>query len=351
MREVSDIYREMRNAFASRAGFVPGDTCDAAVRLYALAAQVQALEMQAEWVLDQAFPQTAEGKHLDAHAEMRALSRRAGTAATGSIIFSAREAAAEDRTIPRGTVCMTADGLRFATTEGAILPAGETETEAPAQALTVGEAGNVAAGAIVKLAQMPAGVDACENVMPFSGGAEEESDESLRARILESYARLPNGANAAFYEQEALKDPDVVAAKAVSRAHGIGTVDVIVATHAGVPEQAVLDRIAADLQEKREIAVDVQVLAPQTESVNVSAKIAVRDGYDFAAVKTAVEAAVRAFFGGALLEKGVPAAQLGALIFGVEGVANCHLLSPTTDLAAEEKQLPVLGTLTVTQIE
>ena len=75
MRTIEEIYEALRAAFAERAGFMPADTCDLSVRLYALAAQLQALEIQADWVLDQSFPQTAQGVYLDRHAAMRGISR------------------------------------------------------------------------------------------------------------------------------------------------------------------------------------------------------------------------------------------------------------------------------------
>ena len=63
----------MRDTFAQEAGFVPSDGCDAMVRLYALSAQVQSLLAQADWVLDQSFPQTAQGEYLDYHAQTRGM--------------------------------------------------------------------------------------------------------------------------------------------------------------------------------------------------------------------------------------------------------------------------------------
>ena len=71
MKEWTEIYEQMRGTFAQRAGFVPSEGCDSAVRLYALAAELQSLLMQADWVLDQSFPQTAQGTYLDYHAETR----------------------------------------------------------------------------------------------------------------------------------------------------------------------------------------------------------------------------------------------------------------------------------------
>ena len=59
MEELNAIYERMRTIFSEEAGFVPNDGCDAMVRLYALASEVQALLAQADWVLNQNFPQTA----------------------------------------------------------------------------------------------------------------------------------------------------------------------------------------------------------------------------------------------------------------------------------------------------
>lgn len=60
MEELKAIYERMRAAFAAETGYTPNDGCDIMVRLYALAAEVQALLAQADWVLDQSFPQTAQ---------------------------------------------------------------------------------------------------------------------------------------------------------------------------------------------------------------------------------------------------------------------------------------------------
>ena len=81
MEELNAIYERMRAIFAEEAGFVPNDGCDAMVRLYALASEVQSLLAQADWVLDQSFPQTAVGQSADdlAPGEVRIRAAAAGT--------------------------------------------------------------------------------------------------------------------------------------------------------------------------------------------------------------------------------------------------------------------------------
>ena len=95
----------------------------------------------------------------------------------------------------------------------------------------------------------------------------------------------------------------------------------------------------------------MKVLASAAATVNVAAAVKPEAERSFAEVKTAVEEAVRQHFTGALLGKGVLLAELGSLIYQVEGGANCRLTAPTTDLAAAATVLPVLGTVTITEME
>ena len=350
MKEWTEIYEQMRGTFAQRAGFVPSEGCDSAVRLYALAAELQSLLMQADWVLDQSFPQTAQGMYLDYHAETRGITRAAAEKAAGVIRFAAADKVTAACPIEKGTVCMTAEGVRFETTEDAAIAVGSQWADVPAQAVEAGAGGNVIAGTVTLLSAMPVGVVQCTNPTAFSGGCDAESDEALRGRVLASYQRLPNGANAAYYEQEAMRYPGVAAAKAVGRARGIGTVNVVIATHAGVPDAALLAAVETDLQKKREIAVDVKVLAPAVETVAVTAALKATPGYTFAEAKASAQSALEALFTGELLGKSVTTARLLTLLCGVEGVENVHLTAPAEDVAVGSTELPMLGTVTISEL-
>lgn len=350
MKEWTEIYEQLRGTFAQRAGFVPSEGCDSAVRLYALAAELQSLLMQADWVLDQSFPQTAQGTYLDYHAETRGITRGAAEKAAGVIRFAAADKVTAACPIEKGTVCMTAEGVRFETTEDAAIAVGSQWADVPAQAVEAGAGGNVIAGTVTLLSAMPVGVVQCTNPTAFSGGCDAESDEALRGRVLASYQRLPNGANAAYYEQEAMRYPGVAAAKAVGRARGIGTVNVVIATHAGVPDAALLAAVETDLQKKREIAVDVKVLAPTVETVAVTAALKAAPGYTFAEAKAGAQSALEALFTGELLGKSVTTARLLTLLCGVEGVENVHLTAPAADVAVGSTELPMLGTVTLSEL-
>ncbi|MCI8303931.1 MAG: baseplate J/gp47 family protein [Lawsonibacter sp.] len=350
MKSVDEIYREMLSSFGARTGLEPREGCDLSARMYALAAQVFSLYVQADWVSRQAFPQTAEGEYLDRHAQLRGLERKPATAAGGTVRFIAGETAASPRDIPEGTVCMTSGLVRFETVRPAVLEAGAMETEAPVRALEAGAAGNVSAGAIVSMAVAPMGISACTNPEPCTGGADGEGDEALRARVMDTFKRLPNGANAAFYQQGALSFDQVAAAAVIARPRGVGSVDIVPATLSGVPGEELLEELQDYFNQRREIAVDLKVRAPKTVAVNLTLRVKPGEGRNRGEVLELVERTVRSWFTGRLLGRDVLRAELGSLIYGCAGVANYAITAPAVDVEIEDDELPVLGTLRVEEI-
>ena len=347
---IDEIYAQMAETFSQETGITLAGDGDMAVRLYAVAAQIYALYVQADWVNRQCFPQSAEGEYLDLHAQLRGLERRAAVAAVGVVRFEADRAPGTDLTIPTGTVCMTAGLIRFETTQAAVLQAGKTEVEVPAAALEPGASGNVAAGTIRAMAVAPVGVSRCTNPEGFSGGVDAESDDELRERVLETFRRMPNGANAAFYEQGAMSFPQVAAAAVISRPRGVGSVDVVISISSGVPDSELLEEVQAYFEARREIAVDVLVRAPEVQDVDVTVQVQAAANRDGETVRQEVEQAIRSWFDGRRLGQNILRAKLGQLVFEVEGVENYALTAPASDVMVDSDVLPRLRTISVIQM-
>ena len=281
---------------------------------------------------------------------MRGLTRREGVCARGVLRFFLDYPVMEDVPIAAGTVCTDAGMVRFVTMEDGVIPAGETYVDVQAQAEQVGAAGNAIAGAVTLMTRAPASVAGVTNPEAFVGGADPEDDETYRRRIMDSYRRLPNGANAAWYEARTLEVDGVAAVSVLPRWQGIGTVGVVVAGAQGMPDETILERVNAVLQPAREIATDVTVLAPTAVSVPVTVQIRVAQGFEPAAVLLKVRTAITQYFTGALLAKPLYRAALGQLIYTVEGVENYVLAAPAADVPITARQLPVLGALSVTEV-
>ena len=347
---IEEIYSDMMEEFSARSGQEAAASGDVAVRLYAVAAQLYSLQVQSEWVIRQCFPQTALGEYLDRYAQLRGVSRHGAACAEGVLRFGVEEPLSTDLTIPAETVCMTAGLVRFQTTKEGVLPAGENWVEVPARAVEPGSTGNAGAGTVVSMAVAPVGVAWVTNPSAFVGGMEEESDEALRERVLETFRRLPNGANAAFYEQGALSFAEVAAAAVLPKKRGVGTVDVVISTYAGMPAEELIGRVQAWFEQRREIAVDVRVEAPAEKTVDVSVRVKAKDGQNSETVRQTVADRLTGWFNGERLGQDILLAQLGREIFSVEGVENYSILTPGADVSVAAGELPRLGGLSVEEL-
>lgn len=350
MKTVEEIYREMMDRFSQETGMEPNGTGEMAVRMYALAAQVYGLYEELAWTCRQCFPQTATGEELEKHGFLRGIARNPARQASGTLRFSVQEAVEEDLEIAQGTVCMTAGLVAFETTQAGVLPAGELSVDLPAQAVEPGPGGNVSAGTVRTMAVAPVGVAACTNPVPFTGGREEEGDEELRTRILATYQQLPNGTNGAYYAQEALAVEGVTAVRVLPKNRGMGTVDVIIAGVEGLPGEELLRQVQERLEQKREIAVDVAVLAPEPVAVRLILSVKPKPGLLPGPVIARVQEAMETWFDGSMLGRDLLLAQIGQRIYQVEGVDNYRIEGPANDVVVAENQMPVLESVSVEEL-
>ena len=95
--------------------------------------------------------------------------------------------------IPKGTVIQTTNGVQVTTTQSAVLLAGNSSINIPAQAVQVGPAGNVAANTLTQLVSALPYPLLSTNLQPFTGGANAESPSSVLARFTAKVAAI-NGA-------------------------------------------------------------------------------------------------------------------------------------------------------------
>ena len=349
MKTADEIYEEMKRVFADETGHTVSDDCDMGVRLYTSAVQAEALYWYGRWVTRQAYPQTAEGEYLDAHGNMRELTRFDETKAAGSVRFYISGNAKYDIAVPAGTVCLNAAGEGFVTTENGSIPAGSSFCDVMCEALVAGKAGNAASNTVVYMTNAPAGIEGCTNPAGFTGGADRESDEDFRERILESYKELSNGANAAWYKNTALGVTDVAAVSVVPCAEGAGTVDVIVASAKGAPDAALLKAVNDAFEGKRELGITVAVKAPTELSVNVTAEVKIKSGFEPESVLKAVETEINSLFSPSLLGRNLYISQIAAAVNSVDGVESYHVKKPTSDIYPAASVLPVAGKISVSR--
>ena len=347
MESYETIVKRMTDQFTSLAGYAPDDASDIGIRIRVLAGEIFSIGAAVDWLRRQTDPRTAAGAQLDLLAQERGLSRKGASFASGTLTFSVASALWFAAEIPAGTVCSTAGAnpARYVTTQAALLPQGSLSVEVPAQAQTAGAAGNVQAGTITVLATVPTALTAVTNAAAFTGGEDAESDEALRARILASYAELPNGTNTAWYRQTALQVPGVDSVQVIPRSNGAGSVTLYLGGRGCVPSADTVQSVSGTLNALREIDVSISVQAASAVPVDVSVTVKAAPGASVSDVKTACVLAVKNYFLG--LGVGDPAvlSAMGAELFATGLISDCVFSSSGKIMAAG--QLAVCGTVTV----
>lgn len=193
----NELLNNMQNSYYEKCGERLDLNSPCGARVQAVASELFSVACFGDYVLKQAFVQTATGEYLDNHARLRDIVRKQPTKSTGVLTFMINEEQEQDILIPKNTVCCVTDSpyLQYATDEDAVLVAGGLGVDVPATAIESGENHNVSAGTITTMVNPPASIASVTNNVAFEGGFEQEFDNALRSRIMSSYAVPASGFN------------------------------------------------------------------------------------------------------------------------------------------------------------
>lgn len=297
------------------------------------------------WNSEQMLPDSAEAEYLIRHADIWNIFRRAATKAVGLAQFTGVPGTA----IPAG-LNLRLSGGGLAVTAAAAMLDGAGAATIPLEAAEGGLAGNTAPGARLPIVTVQAGLDpqaAVLDVDGMAGGAEEEDDASLLARVLLAIREPAHGG--AAHDYRAWIQNSFAAAKVapVPLWVGPGSVAVVVAMGSAVapraPIPAEIDAMAVHLELVRPVTAEVYVIP--AEILAVPLRIAVVP--DSAPVRAAVEAAALAHYAAeAEIGKLFPRSRLSEAISAASGEYRHYIAQPPADIVPARQQLPVLGAVT-----
>jgi len=234
-----------------------------------------------DWLANQLLPDTAEKIWLDRHGDIWLVNadgstgRKDPTYSEGIASFTGTQG----QVIPIFTQLMAqGEGVAFETTEE--IEIGAAPTNGAIRATVAGTAGNLPAGANLSFVVAMGGIDTTVTVVELVGGTDQETDDDLRARVLERIQKPPMGGDADDYVAWVLACPGVTRAWCAAREMGMGTVtvrfmcDALRASNAGFPLATDIATVQAYLDEKRPVAVkDFFVEAPIPEPINYTLRI------------------------------------------------------------------------------
>ena len=352
MRSYEEILNSMVEEYEKLSHFTLHESSDVYKKLQVLSGEIYSALVNLNWLKGQMFADTATGEYLDRHALERAIERRGASKAFGEVSFTISEAALTNLVVPVGTVVSTSgeNPMLFETTEEAILRAGDLKAVVPVVSMGEGKRYNVRAGAISVMVTPPTGFEKVSNGAALVGGSDVESDESLRARILESYKNASNGTNCAYYKNMALQVPGVTGAAVVPKGRGVGTVDVYIASANGAVSDEELSATQEILSQASEVNVDVEAFRANPAPVWFYVCVELEDGYEFDEVEENCRSAIEDYVstrgvGGKFL-----LTEAGDRIFHIPGVRE-YLLTKfnNSDYICESDEYPVLDRFSVTE--
>jgi uncharacterized phage protein gp47/JayE len=198
------------------------------------------------------------------------------------------------------------------------------------------------------LSAPPVGVDNIATVVILTGGTDGETDDELRARVLQRIREPPMGGDATDYVAWAEAVPGVTRAWSFPQEMGIGTVtvrfmmDQLRADSGGFPIQIDIDTVTAYLNTVRPVTVkDFWVVAPIPQPIDLTIANLNPDNQ-------AVREQIIASVGQMLFEQTAPgqtiyAAWKSFAVMSAPGVISFDLVDAVDDVMPDAGHLAVLG--------
>jgi uncharacterized phage protein gp47/JayE len=326
-----------------------------------------------DWIALQANPFTATDEYLEAWAALKNIYRKAATSASGTATFTGTSGSI----IPSGSTLNRGDGTTYVTQASVTLVGGSATVTAIATADSTGLTGafgNCDIGTVLTLDQAIAGVQSGGvAATAFTGGADLETDDSLRTRMLFAYQNPPQGGAQSDYVGWAMEVAGVTRAWCAPNGFGTGTVVVYVmldtaeAAHGGFPQGsdgvsqhdkgpdglprgvvATGDQltVADFIITPQPVTALVYVVSPTVNTVNLTIS-------GLASASTATKALISQSIAGVFIQQGTPLAGAGVIdlsyiesaIAAIPGTSGFVITVPSGNIANSTGQLPVLGTI------
>jgi uncharacterized phage protein gp47/JayE len=191
-----------------------------------------------DWISREAVPFTATDEFLEAWAALIGILRKDSTPASGFAKFTGTTGLI----VPLGATLTRVDGTPYTvTSEGTVDTFGDV-TVGMIAAIN-GAATDCDDGTPIALDPPIAGINAGGvTVGPTTGGADQETDDSLRTRMLAAYRAPPQGGSESDYIEWATALPGCTRAWIAPNGYGVGSVVVFVmfdeaqAAHGGFPQ-------------------------------------------------------------------------------------------------------------------
>lgn len=302
---------------------------DEVIRANAVSVAIEGAYVHQQWVLRQYFAQTADWDYLILLAQQLAgMTPKRATLASGTVTATGTVGAV----IPAGAQ-LTHNGETWTVTEDVVI-SGDGTAALLVVATNAGSIGNLSPSSNLSFISAPAGVVSNATVIAVGGGADNESLEELRSRLLFAIANPEGTGTVADLKRWALEVEGVTGAYVYPRRRGLGTADICIVSAGSLPSPELCQAVSDHIESKAPAQGDRVVFAPDVVVVDFIIKVAISNTTALIDVTARIDAALTAFFdafepGGSLIR-----AQVEALIMSLDGVVDVNLVEPSANVTA-----------------
>jgi uncharacterized phage protein gp47/JayE len=344
----------------------------------ALAEGCASIALWLQWIAVQILQMTraatSVGPQLDSWMADFSLTRLPAVAATGPVTFS-RFTASSAALIPVGAQAKTADGTRIfavvldttnslwnAAQHGFLIPAGTASGTCTVQDVTtdasgnlsVGTAGNVAAGSISLLASAIPGIDTVTNPVAFTNGINAESDAAFRGRFanyIQTRSLATDGAVAYAIQSVQSGLQFTIQENEAGGSYQPGNFVVTVDDGSGNPPSTLLSAVYTAINAVRPVGSTFTVQGPGDLTANITFTLTTNPTSNkpnlIGPITTAIDTYVDTLAVGATLAF----TRLAAVIYGVDpsivNVTSLEINGGTADIVPTQSQVVKVGTVVI----
>jgi uncharacterized phage protein gp47/JayE len=297
-----------------------------------------------EWLSKQVIYDTAEAEYLERWCSIWGINRKVAAPATGTVIFTVQAGSL----IPSGTLLQALDGVQYQTSADATVTV--PSATATVTALVPAASGNRATGQNLTLVSPVVGVQSTATAGLLSGGADVETDDALRARLLARIQQPPHGGASYDYTAWALEVPGVTRAWVYPAELGLGTVTLrFVRDNDGtgtaiIPDAGEVAAVQAYIDTRRPVTAQLTVVAPAAVPLNFTIQ-------GLVPATLTVQAVVQAELADLLLREAVPGgiillSHIRAAISAAAGETDYVLTAPLSNVTNSTGNMSTMGSIT-----
>lgn len=337
---ITRIKQDFENRLQTDGPVLPNSIINVFSRVFSGAVHV--LHGHLAYISRQIFADQAEAENLDRIGSIWGIDRTTATFAGGAVTLTG----STGTVVPEDTVLVRSDGVEFTTDSEVTLAAGTASVNVTAS--TAGVSPNTLTGVELSFQTPIESVDTAATVGAdgITGGLDQESDASYRARIISRIQDPPQGGSEVDYETWALEVTGVTRAWVIPNLNGVGNVGVTFVKDNEdpiIPDSSDIADVSAYIGERKPVTAFHQIYAPTAQTIDFSISITPNTSV----VRSSVESELEDL----LFRDGGPGStvllsRINEAISVAQGESDHLLTAPVSDVAITTGNIATLGTIT-----